>query len=206
MESLLKESPFSSPQPIDLQDNFLTSFAGISCEARHKQTSLGAYIMKQIRSNMMQLMMMLTIVLSLLGITASRTDIFKQISGLFQQYPWIFGLVISFVFFMLINAYNQEKNLKITQAEEKLKKDLSSYYQSFSKNLLEKVIQDLHLALESEERKISDRLKYINDMYRDYILERDKKQAQIKKNIEQYKTQQESLKKESSEFNKLKRM
>lgn len=204
--SLLSKNPFSSPQPIDIRRNLNSSFAGISCEMRYKQISIGVYIMNEIRSNMMQIMMMLTLGLSIVGITANRSKILGQIANTFKQAPWIFGLLVFGIAFFLINAYHQENNLKIEEIVQKLKKDLSSYYQAFTKNLLEKVIQDLNLTLESEDRKISNAIETVNQMYNTQIFDIENNLVQSKNNLEQYKTQQDILKKELSEFKKLKRL
>lgn len=40
---------------------------GIESEVRHKQVSMGGYIMKTLRANMMQIMMMATMLLAILG-------------------------------------------------------------------------------------------------------------------------------------------
>ncbi|AFZ36172.1 Forkhead-associated protein [Stanieria cyanosphaera PCC 7437] len=204
--SLLKESPFSSPQILNIKGNFMISFAGISCEVRYKQISLGAYVMKQLRSQVMQTMMMVTLLLSFIGIQAGKSQLMSQISNFFKQFPWIFGLVVFGIIFLLINAYNQDNNLMMEEASEKLKKDLSGYYQSFVKNLVDKIIQDFNLALESEDRKINDALEITKDKYNQHILELEKKQNQIKNNIEQHKGEQEVLKNELCEFKKLKRL
>ncbi|MEO0834584.1 MAG: FHA domain-containing protein [Cyanobacteria bacterium J06642_3] len=153
---LLSESPFSKPEAINVTDNFAISFAGTNCEISYKQKSLGGYIMKQLRSQMMQVMMMLTLVLGFVGIKSSRNQMMQNLSGVFQQQPWLFGIFVCGIIFLLINAYNSENDSKLEEAGIKLKKDLANYYQSFSKNLLEKVIQDLTLSLELEDKKIAD--------------------------------------------------
>jgi hypothetical protein len=94
----------------------------------------------------------------------------------------------------------------LDEAGVKLKKDLSSYYQSFAKNLLDKVIQDLNLNLELEENKITDGLEIVSDAYSDRLVEVEKQQIRIENNLEQYKIQQKSLATELSEFEKLKQM
>ncbi len=203
---LFSESPFSDPEKIDVQDNFMISFAGTNCETNHKQKSLGAYLMKQMRSQMMQIMMLLTLVLGFVGVRANRGQMMNSLSGAFKQHPWLFGLVVCVVIFLLINAYNSDNKLKLEEAGKKLKKDLASYYQSFTKNLLEKVIQDINLAMESEDKKIANSLELVSDAYTDRMVEVEKQQIQIKNNLEKYQTQQKSLKTELSEFQKLKKL
>ena len=203
---LLSESPFSPLENINVLDNFLISFAGTNCETSHKQKSLGAYIMKQLRSQMMQIMMMLTLILGFVGIKSSKNQMMQNLSGTFQQMPWLFGVFVCGIIFLLVNAYNSENNLKLEEAGVKLKKDLSSYYQSFTKNLLDKVIQDINLTLELEDKKITDGLEIVSDTFSDRMVEVEKQQIQIKNNLEKYKAQQKSLNTELSEFEKLKRM
>ncbi|WP_036484373.1 FHA domain-containing protein [Myxosarcina sp. GI1] len=204
--NLLPESIFSQPERIDIKDNFLISFAGTNCEVSHKQKSLGAYIMKQLRSQMMQVMMMLTLLLGFVGISANKGQMMKNLSGMFQEQPWFFGIFVCAIIFLLVNAYNNDNKHKLEEAGTKLKKDLASYYQSFTKNLLDKVIQDINLALDSEDKKIADTLEFISDTYTDRIVEVEKQQIQIKNNLEKYQAQQKILSNELSEFEELKKM
>ena len=206
LPQLLTETPFSPPDEIDIRDNFLISFAGTSCETSLKQKSLGAYIMKQLRSQMMQIMMMLTLVLSFVGIKSSKNQMMQSLSGVFKQQPWLFGIFVCGIIFLLVNAYNSENDLKLEEAETKLKKDLANYYQSFTKNLLDKIIQDITLNLELEDKKIADGLEIIGEAYSDRTIEMEKQQIQIKNNLEKYQTQQNSLNNELAEFEKLKQM
>ena len=201
--NLLSES-LTPPDDIDVQDKFQMSFAGTDCETTHKQKSLGAYIMKQLRSQMMQIMMMLTLVLGFVGINSNKGQMTRKMSETFQQYPLLFGLFICAIIFLLVNAYNGDNDLKLEEAGKKLKKDLASYYQSFTKNLLDRVIQDITLALELEDKKISNGLELAADAYTDRMIDVEKKQVEIKNNLEKYKEQQKNLSNELSEFEKLK--
>ena len=203
---VLSESPFSTPDDVNVENNFLMSFAGTNCETTHKQKSLGGYIMKQLRSQMMQVMMMLTLVLGFVGIKSSKNQMMQNLSGTFQQMPWLFGVFVCGIIFLLVNAYNSENDLKLDEAGAKLKKDLSSYYQSFTKNLIDKVIQDITLSLELEDKKIADGLEIVSEAYSDRMVEIEKKQIQIKNNLEKYTAQQKSLNTELSEFEKLKQI
>ena len=203
---LWSESPFSPPEDIDVGNNFLISFAGTNCQTSYKQKSLGAYIMKQLRSQMMQIMMMLTLVLGFVGIKSSKNQMTQGLSSYFQQYPWLFGLFVFGIIFLLVNAYNSENDSKLEDAGVKLKKDLSSYYQSFTKNLLDKVTQDITLNLELEDKKIADGLEIASEAYGDRLVEIEKKQLKIKHNLEKYQAQQQSLNTELAEFEKLKQI
>lgn len=200
---LLKETPFLKPQTINMGKIFLNSFTETTCEVIYKQNSLGAYIMKQIRSQLMQIMMMVTLVLSLIDIQTNKGVLMGELAKIFKQFPWLFGLVVCGVFFLLINAYDRDNEMKIKEAEKKLKKDLASYYQSFAKNLLEQVVQDLNIVLEAEDKKISNALELVNQTYNKYLFEQEKQQIKLNQELAQYKTEQNNLAQALAEFNKL---
>lgn len=200
---LFSESPFLPPAELDIANNFLISFMGIESEVRHKQVSMGGYIMKTLRANMMQIMMMATMLLAILGQKMGKNEIFGQLSQWFQRFPFLLGLAVFALIFFLTNSYNQDNNLKLEEAEDKLKKEVNTYYQSLSKNLIEKVIQDINLALEYEGNRIDSALERVQEIYGDYISEMEKQQVIIKANLESLKEKEKSLSKEIIEFKKL---
>ena len=200
---LFTQSPFLSPDELDVKNNFQISFMPIDSEVRIKQTSMGGYIMKTLRANMMQVMMMLTMLLGLIGMRAGKNQIFAELAKIFKAAPILLGIVVFLVIFMLTNAYNQENTLKLEEAGEKLKKEVASYYQSLNKNLIDKVIQDITLALDYEAARIDTGLERVQQAYEDYILETEKKQIQIKANLQSLKEKEKNLSKEITEFDKL---
>lgn len=204
--SLLDKTSFSYPGPIDVRDSLLMSFAGITCEVRHKQTSIVTYLMKEIRTNMMQYMMMITLLLAVVGIRGGKNQIFEKLSGFFKAYPWSLGIVIFGVFTFLLNAYNSDNQLKLEEAGEKLKKELTAYYQSLSKNLLEKIIQEFTVALDYEVKKLEDTFAEIQSNYNDYILASEKQQVKSQANLDIYREKEKNIDKELGEFQKLTRM
>lgn len=200
---LFEESPFFPPSELDIKNNFLVSFMGIECEVRHKQVSMAGYIMKNIRANIMQIMMMVTMLLAVLGQKMGKNEIFGELSQWFQRFPFLLGLAVFALIFFLTNSYNQDNNLKLEEAEEKLKKEVNSYYQSLGKNLIEKVIQDMNLALEYEANRIDIALERVQEIYNDYIMDMEKQQVMIKANLETLKEKEKNLSKEIVELKKL---
>jgi FHA domain len=200
---LFNKSPFHPPSELDIKNNFVVSFMGIESDIRHKQVSMAGYIMKSIRSNLMQIMMMATMIFALLGQKMGKNEMFGQLSKVFKQFPFLLGLAMFALIFFLTTSYNQDNNLKLEEASEKLKKEVGSYYQSFSKNLLDKVIQDLNLALEYEANRIDNSLEIIQETYNEYIMEMEKQQIQVKANLENFKEREKNLSKEIVEFKKL---
>jgi hypothetical protein len=202
---LSSKSFFISPDTIDIENNFLLSFVGLPCETVYKQKSLTGYIVKELRGNIMAIMMPITLLIPLVfvGDKVSKGQIFGTIAKLFNQHPWILGIVVCVAIYLFINSYNRDAEEKIEEVSQKLKKELSGYYQSFTKNLLDKIIQDINLALESEDKKIIDSLESINKAYSERIIDLEKHQIEIKTNLEQSKIQQKNLDVELFEFDKL---
>lgn len=203
ISDLFPQSPFHSPANLDIKNNFAMSFMPIESELRHNQISMAQYIMKSIRSNMMQIMMMLTMVLSLVGLKAGKNQIFAELSKWFKDFPFLLGLAVFALVFFLTNSYNQENNLKLEEAAEKLRKEVTNYYQSLSKNLVEKVFQDLNLNLEYEASRLDDSALRVQETYNDYIAEMEKQQIKVKANLDLLKEKENNLSKEILEFKKL---
>ena len=199
---LFPKSPFLPPTNLDVKNNFAMSFMPIESETRHNQVSMPQYIMKTIRSNMMQITMMLTMVLSLVGLTGGRKVIFEILSQFIKQPLYAF-VIVTLVVFFLTNSYNQDNNLKLEEAATKLRKETTGYYQSLSKNLVEKVFQDINFNLEYEASRWEDSTLRVQETYNDYIAEMEKQQIKVKSNLDLLKEKEKNLSKEIVEFKKL---
>jgi hypothetical protein len=201
-----KDSLFEPPQSLDISRSLLNSFVQNDSEVAYKETSIFDYILKQLRTNMMQIMMMFTLILPLIGIKVNKTILFGHLSQFFVKYPWSFGIFICLISYLLMNAYKQDNQAKLEEACQVLKKNANSYYQSFAKNLCDRAIQEINWALEEEEKKMMASLAKVEEVYTEKMLNTEKKLIQLKSALEQDKLQQKNLEKEVVEFNSLKRV
>ncbi|NBD15035.1 MAG: FHA domain-containing protein [Cyanobacteria bacterium] len=201
--NLLPESPFPSTPEIDIENILMGSFMEHECDSHYKQVSFAGYLMKQLRSNLMQIMMMVTMGSAFIGLGLGRQEISDFVGKHFTAFPPLFGVVIALIYWFFSDQYNQEQKLKIQETTEKLKNKLLSYYQSLLKSLLDKIFQELTLKLEEEERSFRDALKLVNETYEQKILEKEKEQNQYKAQMEELKTQQNELKKQKEHYLKL---
>ncbi|BAZ43330.1 FHA domain containing protein [Chondrocystis sp. NIES-4102] len=202
--NLFTSSPFTPPSDLDLEGNFLISFVGTTCTTTYKQKSLIGYIVKELRGNIMAtLMPVMLIIPFIVSSKVSKNQIIGKFPQLFNKFPWLLGLVVCAIVYFLVNKYNQQNENDIEASVQKIKKDLANYYQSFTKNLLDKILQDINLALEIEAQKISDALETIDSTYLECLSDAEKQQLEIRNNLEQYKNQQKTLETELAEFNKL---
>ncbi|AFZ45575.1 hypothetical protein PCC7418_3463 [Halothece sp. PCC 7418] len=173
------------------------------CDSHYNQVSFASYIMKQLRSNLMQIMMMLTMGLAFMNLTAGRKQIFAFIANYFAAFPPLFGIVIAAVYLFFFNQYNREQKLKIEETTDKLKEKLAGYYQSLLKSLLDKIFQELSLELEEEERSFRDALKAVNEIYEEKTLDQENQQTQYKAQVDKLRAQQSELKKQKELYLKL---
>lgn len=201
--NILPESPFPSPPAIDIEKILMGSFMEHECDSHYNQVSFPSYIMKQLRSNLMQIMMMLTMGLAFMNLTAGRRQIFAFIANYFAAFPPLFGIVVAAVYLFFFNQYNREQKLKIEETTDKLKEKLAGYYQSLLKSLLDKIFQELSFELEEEERSFRDALKVVNEIYEEKTLEKENQQNLYKAQIDQLRTQQNDLKKQKELYLKL---
>jgi pSer/pThr/pTyr-binding forkhead associated (FHA) protein len=204
--SLIKTPSFVIPEIINIRHSLLNSFVENDSEVAYKETSLFDYILKQLRTNMMQIMMMFTLILPLLGIKVSKTTLLGHLSQVFVKLPWLFGIVVCLISYLLVNAYQQDNQSKLEGACQVLRKEANNYYQSFAKSLCDRAIQEINFGLEKEEKKIVKTLGEVEQVYAEYLLNTEKNLIQIKSVLEQDKLQQKNLEKEIAEFSNLKRI
>lgn len=178
----------------------------------YKEVSVGSYLIRQIRNQWMGVMFLLTFV-SIVGSSPNRKDLVKSILSPIYNLkgsPFLLTVALAiplcFVFLLLFYNYYQDSQHKLEDEAKKLKRELGSYYQSFAKISVEKLAQDLIVALEAEE----DRLRRILDSFRErftaYITEVTKGQLFLKNDLENLVLQQRILDKARADLQKLKRI
>lgn len=196
-----------------LQKSLKDLVAGVRCESYYKEVSVGSYLIRQVRTQWMGIMFLLTFV-TMTGLSSTNRrdfmkNIFKPIFG-FKDNPVLLtiGLAVPlcFLFLLLFYNYSQDSQQKLEDEAKKLRKELQNYYQSFAKLSVEKLAQDLVSAVEAEE----ERLRRIIDSFREQLLahvsELKKNQGFLKSDLENLIIQQKGLDKAKVDLQKLKRI
>ncbi|MBD1935653.1 MULTISPECIES: FHA domain-containing protein [Cyanophyceae] len=210
----LSYSALQPRQTIDLQEIFASSLKKPSCETRYQEVSPLFYLLKKVRSQWMQFMFMFSF-LSVLGIAGGRRQIIQKltqpIGGAFQNAPLISFLFLAgicyFLFKFLKRTYQNFKEAEQEKAVEKMRNELRSYYQSLVKNrLVEKISQKIIQALEVEEQRLDELIKTVKQLAEQFVTEAEGSQLPLKLRMSKRKEQQNNLRKELSELQKLKRI
>jgi len=212
-QSLLRPS-----QDINFQRSFQDSAVEIPCEVLYKGTSLFEYALKSLRSNFMTFGVIAGMLVALNVPLGNKQAVLEQIlNGLtnfinsfirerFLSTTLAYSAIFAPLFIFVTNSWLDEKTLRMQEAAAKLRKEMCTYYQSLSKNLIEKLVQEFTVVLETEERRFKETLEAITEQCTAYISEVEKGQLLIKGSLEKLKLQQKSLDKERSELQKLKRL
>jgi hypothetical protein len=195
--SLLYHAHQLTIEPI-LQTSVVQPF----CETRYKHTTIGGYLVKNIRMQAMQWVGLFTMVATSLMLLAPGLHAGSQ-----DLRGYILLAVLPITAPCLFFSYRHEQKEKSQEAVERLRKDLLSHYQSIVKSLADKLVQHLITLIDVEERQFRDALEAINDQYQNQIGELEKNQLQLKAQLEESKRIQQknvaNLSKDLAEFQKL---
>ncbi len=212
----LSHSALQPRQTIDFQEIFASSLKKPACETRYQEVSPLFYLLKKVRSQWMQFMFLFSF-LSVLGIAGGggrrqlMRSITQPIRGAFHNAPLVSFLFLGglcyFLFKFLKRTYQNFKEAEQEKAVEKMRNELRSYYQSLVKNrLVEKISQKIMQALEAEEQRLDELIKTVKQLAEQFITEAEGSQLPLKLRMNKRKEQQNNLRKELSELQKLKRI
>ncbi|MGB7415251.1 MAG: hypothetical protein WA902_13685, partial [Thermosynechococcaceae cyanobacterium] len=184
-----------SLQPINLEKILKVSIVACDCEVRYNQESLGGYLFKNTRSQV-------TGIISMIGI-------FGGAFGLANTHPAFAVLPLLLllpVLGSLISSYKKVQTKKHHEEGERLKERVFNYYQDLSRNLTDNISQTINLALDTEAQRIREAIETANENLQAHSTSTDKQQGQTKSRLTEYKSKQIELKRERSEFEKLKQL
>ncbi|AFY84387.1 FHA domain-containing protein [Oscillatoria acuminata] len=201
----LSSADYQPPLAIDINKIFLNSSVEYPWETHYSTMGFGSYIMKNLRTNMMSIGMMLT---SLSGVGAAIGLLISLFSTQAQQAEQNSGndtlmaitTLIGFVIAVLIviSVYPKDKQDELKKNIEKITSEGCKNYKYVAKELVNKMLQLINLVLDAEEQKFKKMLEIVEEHSTDYTLE-------AKNTLTQLKAQEMELKKERLELEKLKR-
>jgi pSer/pThr/pTyr-binding forkhead associated (FHA) protein len=206
-------------QSADLIDTLQDPIVENSPKVRYPDLSIVGYMLKSLRTNWMAV----GISISMIGALGLQASSKKAVSGslmwvsdrLSATFGWekLLSLFVTFsgllvpIGVVLILSYFHEKNLKLSEASVKLRKDLNSYYLDVLDYLTTKALQAFGILLEAEERRLKELLDTINEQT---VLSPSKPENSAltsrSKTIESLKQEQKKLQEEKVAFQKLKRL
>jgi hypothetical protein len=184
----LSEDGFSSSQTLSIQSILNVSSVEPTVESRYKQVDFWGYMFKNLRGQVISIAGLLTMVGGGIVTGGILVPILLPVAG---AAVWL--------------SYKQDKEAKIEEATERLRKETTSYYQSYIKGLVDRLVQKITGLLESEERYFREILENIKETYTLHLAEIDKKQSQLKLQIDEMRRSgQNKIDKDFAELKKLK--
>ncbi|MGL4502258.1 MAG: FHA domain-containing protein, partial [Planktothrix sp.] len=186
------------PQPvIDVHKIFLHSSVEYPWETHYYTISFVSYIMKNLRTNMMSIGMMLG---SMSGVGAAIgwfiTGQQNSANENLKYITTLIGFLIAVL--IVISGYPKDKQDELKQNLEKITSERCKDYKYVAKELVNKMLQLINLVLDAEEQKFKKMLEIVEEHSTDYTIE-------AQNTLTQLKAQEMELKKERLELEKLKR-
>lgn len=217
----------ASPPDFDPQPILDSSIVEPNFETRYRGDSMKDYFMKQMRAPLMQYTFLSgaiiglgTVILQILKnilhggsqgspaantSTSSPTNSFLNFNALPGNWKTPLAFLVVFLcisglmyFFYSLNvSYQREEEFKREDAIAKIKKDLSNYYQSLAKSLVERLAQNMNALLETEEQKLAKAIDRIAEQFKLQITD-------AKVNLDSYNKQLQKLQEAKLKLEKLK--
>jgi pSer/pThr/pTyr-binding forkhead associated (FHA) protein len=189
----LPESLFDAPHQVDLLKSLQNSVVAPAFESRYKQPGIVAYMMKNLKGQ----------VISIAGTLLLVGGIFFSKGALKSI---IVPVILPIIGVSVYIGYREDKKVKLEDNVEKLKTEISNYYQSLCKSLVDKILQDVTFVLDSEERRLRDSIETVGEFYTNHLADVERMQIQLRAQAEQLRVQSKVMEKDLVDLEKLKRL
>jgi hypothetical protein len=195
-DSNLSTALFQPPKGFEIDHILLITTVAADCKTHYKQLTFQGYIFKRLKSEVISLLSM---------ISMFAVPVLATLGWGFNKAAFTLP-IIPVVLLMMYWSYRWEKAEKLEDTVEKLQEKLADHYQKLSKDIADRLANHLITLMELEERRLRDTIDAVGDQYMEHVGEFEKKQLQLKTQVEDLKkVQQKSLEKDMVEFQKLKR-
>jgi len=181
---------FQTTQNFTVQSILKNSYYTEKFETKYKQPGLFGYLFKSLRG------LIISGISTIMLLGAFLIDWIKQEWGDFNLKATLALILLIVIIPFTLISYHQEKEMKITEEADKLRKEINNYYQTFAKSLADKIIYNLNLTLEIEERQIQENLITIQEIYDEYLTKVEQNEQTVKSQIMVYSQEQKSLEKD----------
>ncbi len=186
-EVSIPKKDFSSSQKLNTQTVLNTSSVEPDIHFKYRKVGFFEYLLKNGKSHVFGSVTLTLIVTFLFksveqpGANAVKSDIEVKI---FYLILFLVPFTISVLWF----NYKQDRDIRLKEATDKLKKDSNAYYRSYTEWLVEKLIQRIDIIMSAEERRFQETLENVQEIYESYFTTQSQAESQQDHGIEQTKT------------------
>jgi ribose 1,5-bisphosphokinase PhnN len=185
-EVSIPKKDFSSTQKLNTQSILNTSSVEPDLHSKYRKIGFFEYLLKNGKSHVFGSVTLTLIVTFLFksveqsGANAVRSDIEIKI---FYLILFLVPFTISVLWF----NHKQDKDMRLKESTDKLKKDSNAYYRSYTEWLVEKLIQRIDISMSAEERRFQETLENVQEIYDSYFTTQIQAKSQQDHKIEQTK-------------------
>ncbi|MEL7069709.1 MAG: FHA domain-containing protein [Cyanobacteria bacterium J06634_6] len=181
---------FAPLQTIDPYQDLQGSLVAHETESRYPKQNILSYLLKNLRGQLFGIVGLLSIVGGGFGIISGGRNTLMLIAA---------PVVIIFLCF----AFLKERKANQAQAEEKLKKETLTYYQSIAKDMADRQVRRLTAALELEDRKFKEALEQVAKVYVGFVSKAEQSKKENNAQLKDYDAQLNAIEKDCSMLQRL---
>lgn len=185
-EVSIPKKDFASSQKLNTQTILNTSSIEPDLNTKYRKIGFFEYLLKNGKSHVFGSVTLTLIVTFLFkgaeqpGTTGVKSDIEVKI---FYLILFLVPFTISVLWF----NYKQDRDIRLKEATDKLKKESNAYYRSYTEWLVEKLIQRIDIIMSAEERHFHETLGNVQEIYESYFTTQSQTDSQQDCEIEQTK-------------------
>jgi hypothetical protein len=193
---MVSKKEFSSSQILSIQTVLNISSVDPENESQYKQMSFWEYLLIKSKDHVVG-SITLTVLATFLLKGADKLGGSSAGAAGIDVRLYLLLFLIPFAIVVLRIYYNKDKEAKLKETTQKLRQESVIYYQSYTKWLVEKLIQRIGILMEGDERNLRDILDNVKDIYHSHIneiiQEKQLKQNKIDRDLAELRKLRQSL-------------
>jgi FHA domain len=185
-EVSISKKDFASSQKLNTQTILNTSSVEPDLNTKYRKISFFEYLLKNGKSHVFG-SVTLTLIVTFLFKGAEQPGANGVKSDIEIKIFYLILFLVPFTISVLWFNYKQDRDIRLKEATDKLKKESNAYYRSYTEWLVEKLIQRIDIIMSAEERHFHETLGNVQEIYESYFTTQSQTDSQQDCEIEQTK-------------------
>jgi FHA domain len=177
---------FSSSQKLNTQTVLNTSSVEPDLNSKYRKIGFIEFLLKNGKSHVFG-SVTLTLIVTFLFKGAEQPGPNGTKSDIEIKILYLILFLVPFTISVLWFNHKQDRDIRLKEATDKLKKESNTYYRSYTEWLVEKLIQRIDIIMNAEERRFHETLENVQEIYESYFTTQSQTDSQQDCEIEQAK-------------------
>jgi hypothetical protein len=185
-EVSIPKKNFSSSQKLNIQTILNTSSVEPDINFKYRKIGFFEYLLKNGKSHAFG-GVTLTLIITFLFKSTENSGQNSATSDMEIKIFYLILFLVPFTISMLWFNHKQDKDMRLREATDKLKKESNTYYQSYTEWLTGKLIQRIEIIMSSEERRFQETLENVQEIYDSYLINQSQTASRQDNGVKQAK-------------------